>query len=213
MCGILGITEKNEGLVRDAARTFAYRGPDASAVLSGDEVTLGHNRLSIIDLDPRANQPMKDAGDTHRIIFNGEIYNYKELKRELASDYPFTTESDTEVLLAAYRTWGSDMTRHLRGMYAFAIHDRRAGKLVLATDYSGMKPIFYTCINKTFAFASELKGILAMIREKGIMPEVDRDSLDLYWALGYVPAPRTIYKGLYRMPRRTLLTIDVSSGE
>src|SRR3989344_8181112 len=120
MCGILGITEKNEPLARAMAKTFAYRGPDAWVVESDGGVTLGHNRLSIIDLDPRANQPMKNADDSLRIVFNGEIYNYKELRQELRErGHQFHTESDTEVLLAGYREWGEEMTRRLRGMFAF----------------------------------------------------------------------------------------------
>ncbi|MBI5645188.1 asparagine synthase (glutamine-hydrolyzing) [Candidatus Kaiserbacteria bacterium] len=214
MCGILGITERNDELVRDAAKTFAYRGPDASRILSDSAVTMGHNRLAIIDLNPRSTQPMTDPDDTTRLMFNGEIYNYKSLRSQLeAKGYEFRTESDTEVLLNGYKEWGNDIVGKLRGMYAIAIHDRTNQRLVLITDYAGMKPIFYARIGEVLAFASEMKGVTHMLRAKGITPEVDTEALSLYWSLGYSVAPRTIFKDVSRMPRRTILTMDLASGK
>ncbi len=214
MCGILGITGKQNALAEEALKTFSYRGPDATAVLSDERATLGHNRLSIIDLDKKANQPMSGADDTLRIVFNGEIYNYKEIRSELEKKgHKFHTKSDTEVLIYAYKEWGKEMVTRLRGMYAIAIHDRGADKLILFTDYSNMKPIFYATVGGSFAFSSELKGIVHMLKKTHVPVEVDKDSLDLYWALGYVPTPRTIYRGISRMPRRTILTVELKTGE
>ncbi|PIR82461.1 asparagine synthase (glutamine-hydrolyzing) [Candidatus Kaiserbacteria bacterium CG10_big_fil_rev_8_21_14_0_10_59_10] len=213
MCGIIGITGAHEGLIREAAKTFAYRGPDFSAVVSDGRVTLGHNRLSIIGLDPHANQPMANADDTLRIVFNGEIYNYKELRQELESLGHFcVTASDTEVLLHAYKAWGNAMVGRLRGMYALALYDRSAGALVLMTDYANMKPLFYAQVGSVFMFASELKGVIAMLRGVGGKIAADEEALDIYWALGYVPVPRTIFHAVRRMPRRTVLTVDVATG-
>lgn len=210
MCGILGITQDNEPLVREAAKTIRYRGPDFSSVVTDKSVTLGHNRLSIIDLDPRSNQPMKSANDTMRIVFNGEIYNYREIRKELQdAGAVFRTESDTEVLLQGYAKWGAALLGRLRGMYALALHDKVKNKLILMTDYSGMKPLFYAKVGDTFMFGSELKAVLSMMRSVGVQPKLNTASLSLYYALGYVPAPQTIVAGVSRMPRRSVLTVDL----
>ena len=212
MCGILGITEKNEALVRAAAKTMAHRGPDAFGIFSDDNVTLGHNRLSIIDLDARSNQPMHAGGCS--IVFNGEIYNFRELKSELQNlGCSFKTGSDTEVLLCAYRQWGKGLTAKIRGMYAFAIYDKSQGKIALCTDRSNMKPIVYAVVGGKLFFASEVRAILAMLKENGLKLDVDHEALSLYYAFGYIPAPHTLYVGVCRLSGRAWVTYDLKTGE
>src|SRR3989344_2009127 len=212
MCGILGITEKNEALVRAAAKTMAHRGPDAFGIFSDDNVTLGHNRLSIIDLDARSNQPMHAGGCS--IVFNGEIYNFRELKSELQNlGCSFKTGSDTEVLLCAYRQWGKGLTAKIRGMYAFAVYDKSQGKIALCTDRSNMKPIVYAVVGGKLFFASEVRAILAMLKENGLKLDVDHEALSLYYAFGYIPAPHTLFVGVCRLSGRAWVTYDLKTGE
>ena len=143
MCGILGMNISNEELAREAVDLFSYRGPDSTGIFSDETVTLGFKRLAIIDLDSRSNQPMHDREQGITIVFNGEIYNYLDLKAELVQSYSFKTDSDTEVLLSAYKRWGKDMVSHVKGMYAFCIYDRERKTFFLGRDYSGIKPLYY----------------------------------------------------------------------
>ena len=123
MCAINGFNFENKDLIQKMNQATEHRGPDGTNVFLDDLISLGHNRLSIIDLSDRANQPMASFDGRQIIVFNGEIYNFKELKREL-EDYPFKTESDTEVILAAYKKWGNDCAKKLNGIFSFAIWDR-----------------------------------------------------------------------------------------
>ncbi|MBP9711141.1 MAG: asparagine synthase (glutamine-hydrolyzing) [Candidatus Pacebacteria bacterium] len=203
MCGIIGITEKNEQLVEAAAKLLGHRGPDAFGIFSDEQVTLGHNRLSIIDLDSRSNQPMADASGSLVVVYNGEIYNYKEVRTRLEKKgYVFRTQSDTEVLLYAYKEWGKGLGNELNGMFAFALYDKEKNELVLATDHANIKPLFYAQVGSSLAFSSELKGIIKMVKEKKERYELDRTALGVYYALGYIPAPETLYKGVKRLPKR-----------
>lgn len=211
MCGIIGITERNEPLVRVAAKTMAHRGPDAFGIFSDERITLGHNRLSIIDLDARSNQPMQIGDCT--IVFNGEIYNFRELKSELEEfGHSFGTESDTEVLLCAYKQWGKELTQKIDGMYAFAIYDAAQKKLVLCTDHANMKPIVYAHAGNMLLFASEIRAVLAMMKAKGVKPDVDCEALSLYYALGYIPAPYTLYKNVRRLGKRAWVEVDLKTN-
>lgn len=214
MCGILGINEDNKPLVTKAARTIAYRGPDAFGISADGKVTLGHNRLSIIDLDARSTQPFFDASGKTGIVYNGEIYNYQKLKDELqkTGKYQFRTTSDTEVLLYAYQEWGEAMVSRLEGMYAFAIYDAVRERIVLCTDQAAIKPLFYAHTGGTFVFASEAKTILAMLREKGLPVRVDTGALSLYYALGCIPAPRTLYEGVCRLQPRVWGVYDLQAN-
>jgi asparagine synthase (glutamine-hydrolysing) len=165
MCGIAGILQLDgapaeESRVRCMAEVMSHRGPDASGFFSEGPVALGHLRLSIIDLSVAANQPFVDHTGRYRIIFNGEIYNFREVKAMLP-DYPFTTKGDTEVLLAAYIKWGAECLRHFRGMFAFAIWDSAERQLFMARDPMGVKPLYYYKDENRWLFASEIRGILA----------------------------------------------------
>ena len=202
MCGILGITPLiRESAFAEAAHGFAYRGPDAYGQLERDGVLLGHHRLSILDVAARSDQPMVSADGRYAIVFNGEIYNFQEIKQTLASDYPFQTTSDTEVLLAAYARYGRSLTRHLRGMYAFAIHDRETKQITLFRDEVGIKPLYYAHLGELFCFASEAKGVIHLLATQGITPTLNETAWDLFWAFGYIPSPLTLGKEILKLER------------
>ena len=162
MCGICGIVGPQERLARLPAMVAAlhHRGPDDAGTYRDGVIALGHTRLSILDLSPAGHQPMHDASGRLTIVFNGEIYNYLELREELAG-YPFRTQTDTEVILAAYKAWGVDCLRRFNGMWAFAIHDKEQDLLFCARDRIGVKPFFYARDRAAFLFASEIKALLA----------------------------------------------------
>ena len=141
MCSINGFTWQDDALVRKMNAITAHRGPDGTGVFASAGVTLGHNRLSILDLSPAGLQPMKSAGGRFVISFNGEIYNYRELKRELTS-YPFKSGSDTEVILAAYEKWGDGAWERLHGMFALALWDEKERIVRLVRDPGGIKPLY-----------------------------------------------------------------------
>jgi asparagine synthase (glutamine-hydrolysing) len=202
MCGILGITQLlKESEFSDAARCFSYRGPDAYGQTEQDSVTLGHHRLSILDLDARSDQPMISPDGRLAIVFNGEIYNFKELKKVLASDYDFRTTSDTEVLLAAYLRYGKDLTQYLRGMYAFALHDRQTQQLLLFRDPVGIKPVYYSHVNEVFCFASEAKGVVKLLETQKIQPTLNEEAWNLFWTFGYIPSPLTLVSQIQKLER------------
>jgi asparagine synthase (glutamine-hydrolysing) len=201
MCGIAGILSSQPcGIehIHAMTRVQSHRGPDGEGYwddLDG-RLRFGHRRLSIIDLDSGA-QPIADATGRAVITFNGEIYNYAELRSELeARGVRFLTHSDTEVLLNAYLTWGSNCLNRLRGMFAFAIWDRKERRIFIARDHVGIKPLHYSLQEDTLLFSSELKGITAF---SGTKRKVDPTALGLYLRLGYIPAPHTIYRDCFKL--------------
>jgi asparagine synthase (glutamine-hydrolysing) len=164
MCGIAGILGKNlnnSNLLRMMLEVQKHRGPDAMNVWENDSVFLGHNRLSIIDLSTAANQPMESQCGNFCIVFNGEIYNYLELKQILKNDYTFSTNSDTEVLLAAFCKWNTKMLEKLNGMFSFVIWDKKKEKLFAARDRFGVKPFYFAINDNQFYFASEIKTLFS----------------------------------------------------
>ena len=204
MCGIAGIFHCGTAKPVDPARigrmtdALAHRGPDGSGVWTAQGVGLGHRRLSIIDLEGSP-QPMHSADEQATIVFNGEIYNFRELRKELvAQGANFRTDGDTEVILAAYARWGVDCLEHLHGMFAFALYDHRQRRLLLARDRLGVKPLFYAELSDgSLAFASELKGLLAhpLLRR-----DVDPLAIEDYLTWGYVPDHRSILKSVRKLP-------------
>jgi asparagine synthase (glutamine-hydrolysing) len=195
MCGIAGaVGVTSPDAVREMTDTLAHRGPDDSGVFfdANTRVALGHRRLSIIDVSSCGHQPMSYDGGRYVITYNGEIYNFAELRRELEPlGHRFLSHSDTEVMLAAYAQWGERCVERFRGMFAFAIYDREAQDgtlLFLARDRFGIKPLYYTLHDGLFVFASELKALLA-----GGFTErrLDPDALSVYLSLGSMPQPRT----------------------
>lgn len=196
MCGINGFTFSNPKLLRKMHETTHHRGPDDEGFFESDEISFAHNRLSIIDLSEAGRQPMKTEDGRYTIIYNGEIYNYRELRTELESlGEKFRTESDTEVLLRAYAKWGKDGLKKLNGIFAFAIWDEREKQLDLVRDPIGVKPLYYYLDGKRLIFSSEIKAIL----DHDIPREIDQDSLSLYFRLLYVPGPRTMFKGIQKL--------------
>ncbi|RIV90895.1 amidotransferase 1, exosortase A system-associated [Aurantiacibacter xanthus] len=216
MCGIAGIfhcgTVKpvDPGRVARMCDVLAHRGPDGAGVWSAPGVALGHRRLSIIDIEGSP-QPMLSPDERAAIVFNGEIYNYRELRRDLvALGEQFRTDGDTEVILAAWRRWGPDCVRRLDGMFAFAIYDQGERALFLARDRFGVKPLFMAHLaDGSLAFASELKGLLAhpLLRR-----EVDPLAIEDYMTWGYVPDHRSILKGVEKLPAAHTLMLRHDSA-
>jgi asparagine synthase (glutamine-hydrolysing) len=201
MCGICGFAGVGDvGILASMNETLVHRGPDAEGLWhdTRESVYLGHRRLSIIDLGG-GRQPMWTADGALGIVFNGEIYNHIELREELirAGHHFLTDHSDTEVLLHGYRQWGRDLPSRLNGMWAFALYDRVSRELFLSRDRFGKKPLFYSMQNQTFAFASELS---ALIRHPRIEAGVLEGSLRKYFAYGYIPAPSTLYRQIFKLP-------------
>ena len=204
MCGIAGLFHTGTIKPVDPVRVermcnaLAHRGPDGSGVWTAPGVGLGHRRLSIIDLEGSP-QPMHSADDRHVIVFNGEIYNFQALRRELEGQGArFRTEGDTEVILAAWERWGEDCVKHLDGMFAFALYDKAERTLFLARDRFGVKPLFMAELSDgSLAFASELKGLLAhpLMRR-----DIDPLAIEDYMTWGYVPDHRSILKGVKKLP-------------
>ncbi len=195
MCGINGITASNESLVRKMNERIQHRGPDGSSVYCDGKVTLGHNRLAIIDVTEASSQPMRSVDGRYVIVFNGEIYNYRELREELSPQYTFKTQGDTEVLLAAFVVWGKAMFPKLRGIFAFGIWDTQDESLLLARDHMGVKPLYYAIQNGVLAFSSEIPALLKGMEEKTL----DTTSLSFYLSMEYVPSSRTLVKGIEKL--------------
>ena len=206
MCGIagwIGAPEVADSILIKMTGAQAHRGPDADGQWHGDGTHLGHRRLSIIDLAGSV-QPMASPDGRAVLTFNGEIYNYRELRAELeALGQSFRTSGDTEVLLGAWLAWGEACVERLQGMFAFAIWDRPSRTLFLARDHLGVKPLVYWCRGSTLAFASELKGLRAF---PGLPRAVDFAAVSLYLEKQYVPGPYTIWQGVRKLPPGHCLT-------
>ena len=196
MCGVNGFNFRDENLVQKMDQVTAHRGPDQSAFWCDEKISLGHNRLAIIDLSPRGVQPMWDAAHEVVIVFNGEIYNYQELRSELEVEYQFNSQSDTEVILNAYKKYGAECLNKFNGIFAFAIWDTRTEELFLTRDRMGVKPLYYFFDGARFIFSSEIKGIL----EHVVSREVDRQAFNLFFQLLYVPEPLTMFKNILKLP-------------
>ncbi|MCK9377905.1 MAG: hypothetical protein M0P73_17400 [Syntrophobacterales bacterium] len=192
--------------IRDA---MIPRGPDGAGLWTAPNgrVSLAHRRLSIIDLSGAGAQPMATADGSLRVVFNGEIYNYRELRRELEGQgHRFHSNSDTEVLLHLYRQHGLGIVNWLRGMYAFAIWDRPRGKLFLARDPFGIKPLYYADDGRTLRFASQVKALLAG-GAVDTSPQPEGHAGFFLW--GYVPEPYTLFKGIRALPAGSILVKDL----
>lgn len=207
MCGIAGFV--GEGIQEDAKRmigTLRHRGPDNEGVFFDNGVGLSHARLSILDLSVAGHQPMFNEKRTHAIVFNGEIYNFKELKKELSDlGCRFKSSSDTEVLLHLYEKFGEQCFERLNGMFAIGIYDFKEEKLILARDRMGKKPLYWSLVSGTLLFGSELK---ALRRHPLFKSEIDLVSLNKYFSYEYVPTPHTIYKNVYKLEPATFLAFQ-----
>jgi len=217
MCGIIGVATQtaisDRGWLAAGRDAMRHRGPDdAGEWWSADgRIGLGHRRLSIIDLSPAGHQPMQDAARELTIVFNGEIYNFSNLRRELAAKgHAFRSQSDTEVILAAYREWSTECLSRLNGMFALAIYDARHRQIFMARDRAGEKPLFYALGDGVLRFASELKGLMA---DPALPRSIDPEALDCYLAMGFVPGERCMLQGVKKLPPARALTFNLDSGQ
>lgn len=201
MCAINGVTKADTALVKKMNERTKHRGPDGSSIYEGGNVTFGHNRLSIIDTSNASAQPMKSTDERYVIVYNGELYNYRELRAELESKYTFTTTGDTEVLLAAYSVWQEALFSKLRGIFAFAIWDTKTEELILARDHMGVKPLYYTFEKGVLTFSSEIPALLSG-REYATL---NTESLAFYLGMEYVPGPQTLASGVTKLRPGQLL--------
>ena len=198
MCGIVGLVTKKEkeNTIKLMSDRIKHRGPDGDGYFIDGDVALGHRRLSIIDLSS-GDQPMFNEDGSVVTVFNGEIYNYQELKEELiALGHDFKTKSDTEVLVHGYEEWHTDLPKHLRGMFAFAIYDKNKNEVFLARDNFGIKPLYFAKMNDTFMFASEIKAFLDVPDFEKIFNE---SILETYLEFSFVPTNETFFKGVHRL--------------
>lgn len=214
MCGIAGIVQfsKKPVVLADLQamnQAMRHRGPDGDGLFVAGNVGLAHRRLAIID--PRAGvQPFKSEDDGLALTYNGEVYNYIELKDELKAELPFRTTSDTEVVLRAYQKWGIDSVSRLQGMFAFGLYDRAAAKLYLVRDRLGIKPLYYHCTPERLAFASELSALLTL---PWLKRDIDPEGVRGFLQFQYVPTPRTIYRNVHKLEPGCWLEIDCHSGK
>ena len=222
MCGIAGFVnlkrdqsaEDLRTMVRSMTDCLAHRGPDGSGIFvdAPAGIALGHRRLAIIDLSPLGNQPMVSESGRYTLILNGEIYNFQQLREQLANlGHRFRGGSDTEVMLAAFEEWGLQAALpELNGMFAFAVWDRETRKLTLGRDRVGEKPLYYARVSDVFLFGSELK---ALKQHPEFNPEIDRDALAVYLRHNYIPAPHSIYRGVKKLRPGYWLQISENGDE
>lgn len=214
MCGICGVlyfgkdfTDKK--ILKNMNDAIKHRGPDDYGFYTDDGVGLGHRRLSIIDLSKKGKQPMSNEDGTVWITFNGEIYNYKEIKDKLKK-HRFNSNTDTEVIIHAYEEWGKDFITQMDGMFAFAIWDSRNKSLFLGRDRFGKKPLYYFYDNKKFVFGSEIKAIL---EHPEIKREVNQQALSNFLGMGYVPPPLTMFQDIFKLPQSHYMVVSKNKLE
>lgn len=214
MCGIAGIISRElrdkEKVIKRMTDIIVHRGPDDAGFYCRDNVALGMRRLSIIDIEG-GHQPIVSDDGNFVIIFNGEIYNFKELRDELKKEgYNFNTKTDTEVVLKLYEKEKEKMLSRLRGMFAFCIYDKGKKEIFLARDYFGIKPLYYLRQNNFFAFGSEIKSFIGL---PGFKPEVNDKGFYRYLSYQYVPGKETMFKGVFRLPAGSFMKINSETGE
>lgn len=215
MCGLTGFfsttTEINPETIEQMTYAVAHRGPDAQGIFLNEQhtVALGHRRLSVLDLSNAANQPMHADDGRYVIVFNGEIYNFKNIRTDLEQEArTFKTESDTEVILAAFHHWGIEKTLHaLSGMFVFAIYDQQEKKLWLSRDRAGKKPLYYYADQNVFIFASEIKALLKHPIVANAK-EVNEKAISYFLHLGYIPEPHTIFNRIQKFPAGSWVCVD-----
>jgi len=210
MCGINGFNFSDEKLIQQMNNKLKHRGPDDMGYFMNNNISLGHTRLSIIDLSEKGHQPMISFNNNYIITYNGELYNLKEIKEELeTSGLKFISNSDTEVILNAYIAYGKNCLKKFNGIFAFAIWDKKNQEIFAARDNFGVKPFFYYLKDNKFIFSSEIKGIL----EHRVDKELDFDSLNLYFRFLYISGPQTIFKNIKKLSPGHYLTFKNNNLE
>ena len=203
MCGIAGFTWEDKSLIRKMTRAIQHRGPDDEGFYIDKDISLGHRRLSILDLSEKGHQPMFTEDDNYVIIFNGEIYNYPQLKEQLIKlRYRFSSNSDTEAILHGYQEYGVKVLQHLDGMFTFALWDRRKKELVLARDRLGKKPLYYYKNENGIAFASEIK---ALLEDTELDRGIDMQSISNFLTLRFSSGNTTIFSAVRKLEPGTAI--------
>ncbi|MCW3071555.1 MAG: asnB [Bacteroidetes bacterium] len=216
MCGIAGFYSPgkvfSEAELRAMTDALAHRGPDASGYYTDDMVGFGHRRLSIIDLSDNANQPMHSLDGRYVMVYNGEVYNYREIATELKQKFKtsFRTSSDSEVIIEGYARYGPEIVNKLNGMFALAIYDKQKKELFVCRDRIGIKPFYYFWDGTNFAFASELKSLLCCAH---IPLEINKNAIYHFLHLGFIPAPDSIYQSVKKLKAGTWMKISGSNVE
>ena len=216
MCGLVGIAStksiESRAWLTHGTDALAHRGPDDAGLWWSEDgcVGFGHRRLSILDLSPAGHQPMQDPSSGCTLVFNGEIYNHDFLRTQLVSlGHKFRSRSDTEVILAAYSEWGFSCLDHLKGMFAFVLFDPAARKIFMARDRAGEKPLFYSLLNGTLKFGSELKSLFC---DESFPRNISARSLDIYLGMGYVPGSDCIIENVHKLPAGKFAVFDMLGG-
>lgn len=206
MCGILASINHNNALAPLALKNMSHRGPDATGIFDYKKLTLGHLRLSIQDLSTSADQPMHTLDHRYSIVFNGEIYNHWELRKDELSDYDFKTKGDTETILALYIKYGEKCVEFLNGIFAFVIFDKETEEVFIARDHFGVKPLYYALTDTTFACASELKALLPYLDNNGL----DIESIQAYLTFMWCPGEGTPLKSVSKLLAGSYLKININ---
>ena len=201
MCGIVGFSSRidnAEAVLEQMMDRIRHRGPDAGGKYLNDEIALGHRRLSIIDITEQGDQPIFNEDRSMVLVFNGEIYNYQEIRKELlAAGHTFQTETDSEVLIHGYEEYGTELLNKLRGMFSFVIWDDNKKELFGARDFFGIKPMYYAQMGGSFLFGSEIKSFLP---HPDFKKELNTEALEQYLTFQYSPTEDTFFKGVKKLP-------------
>jgi len=211
MCGIVGIVgHEDKAMIESMCSRIHHRGPDERGSAHGANVSLGMQRLSIVDLSG-GSQPIENENGSVAVVFNGEIYNHQSLREDLSSrGHRFTTQTDTEVLVHGYEEWGKNVVERLNGMFAFAVWDHDDDQVVLGRDRLGIKPLYYSPVNNGIVFSSELT---ALLEHPDVAPSISERALQQYWAFRYIPAPQTILEDVWKLEPATVATMSTTDPE
>ena len=210
MCGITGFNWNDKKLINKITKELSHRGPEYQGSYNNQNISLGHRRLSIIDLSDAGKQPMSTADNNLKIVFNGEIFNYEELKKDLIKKgHSFKSNSDTEVLINGYSEYGKNILNKVNGQFSFAIYDKIKNKLFLARDQLGINPLYYYWDKKNFIFASEIKAIIPALDKL----EFDQEQLNNYFIYGYTNSSNSIFKNIYKLDPGSYMEFNLDKNK
>ncbi|MBI4179183.1 asparagine synthase (glutamine-hydrolyzing) [bacterium] len=210
MCGIHGFNFRDEKLIDRMVDSTAYRGPDGRGVFCDDRISIGHNLLAITESPEQATQPVKSPAGDHAMVYNGEVYNYVDLREDLRRrGRRFSTDGDTEVLFAGLEMEGESFLRKVNGMFSIAYYDKPGGRLILSRDPAGMRPLYYYRSAGKFIFSSEIRGIL----RHPVPARLDMEALDIFLDIGYVPGPRTLIEGIFKVCPGEIIEVSLADGQ